>query len=175
MIAFTTAQPSLSSIVSSKLCRGSTARQREALSCKPSVGGADAAQFLMGLCQHRPLGDLAPSKPLGSCDLGVQRGPFSPPVLPIIPLCPASAQFQCDSLSAAGVAAAAGFAEICLQFAETDSVDQSGGRCCGPMGVSLRNVLPRQTDPVTQGRGKLLWSLMKTVMRSFQRKTPSMD
>ncbi|KAB0407126.1 hypothetical protein E2I00_004282, partial [Balaenoptera physalus] len=40
--------------------------------------------------------------------------------------------FQCDGLSAAGVAAAAGFAEICLQFAETDTVHQSGGRCWGP-------------------------------------------
>uniref|UniRef100_A0A8I5KXM2 Uncharacterized protein n=1 Tax=Homo sapiens TaxID=9606 RepID=A0A8I5KXM2_HUMAN len=35
-------------------------------------------------------------------------------------------EFQCDGLSAAGVAAAAGFAEICLQFAETDTVNQSG-------------------------------------------------
>ncbi|KAJ8792439.1 hypothetical protein J1605_019658 [Eschrichtius robustus] len=41
-------------------------------------------------------------------------------------------EFQCDGLSAAGVAAAAGFAEICLQFAETDTVHQSGGRCWGP-------------------------------------------
>ena len=35
-------------------------------------------------------------------------------------------EFQCDGLSAAGVAAAAGFAEICLQFTETDTVNQSG-------------------------------------------------
>ena len=47
-------------------------------------------------------------------------------------VCPAFVQFQCDGLSAAGVAAAAGFAEICLQFAEADTVDQSGGRCWGP-------------------------------------------
>ncbi|KAJ6650841.1 hypothetical protein lerEdw1_002880, partial [Lerista edwardsae] len=34
--------------------------------------------------------------------------------------------FQCNSHTAAGVAAAAGFAEICLQFTETDPVNQSG-------------------------------------------------
>lgn len=39
-----------------------------------------------------------------------------------------SAQFQCDGCTAAGVAAAAGFAEICLQFTEADTVNQSGGR-----------------------------------------------
>lgn len=38
-------------------------------------------------------------------------------------------QFQCDGCTAAGVAAAAGFAEICLQFTEADTVNQSGGRC----------------------------------------------
>lgn len=46
--------------------------------------------------------------------MGQQAGPARPK------------EFQCDSLSAAGVAAAAGFAEICLQFAETDTVYQSG-------------------------------------------------
>lgn len=39
-----------------------------------------------------------------------------------------SLQFQCDGCTAAGVAAAAGFAEICLQFTEADTVNQSGGR-----------------------------------------------
>lgn len=43
--------------------------------------------------------------------------------------CAVSAQFQCDGCTAAGVAAAAGFAEICLQFTEADTVNQSGGRC----------------------------------------------
>lgn len=38
-------------------------------------------------------------------------------------------QFQCDGLSAAGVAAAAGFAEACLQLTEADTVEQPGGRC----------------------------------------------
>lgn len=46
--------------------------------------------------------------------MGKQAGPARPK------------EFQCDGLSAAGVAAAAGFAEICLQFAEADTVDQSG-------------------------------------------------
>lgn len=46
--------------------------------------------------------------------MGQQAGPARPK------------EFQCDSLSAAGVAAAAGFAEICLQFAEADTVNQSG-------------------------------------------------
>lgn len=53
--------------------------------------------------------------------MGQQAGPARPK------------EFQCDGLSAAGVAAAAGFAEICLQFAETDTVYQSGGRCWVPV------------------------------------------
>lgn len=35
-------------------------------------------------------------------------------------------EFQCDGLSAAGVAAAAGFAEACLQLTEADTAEQPG-------------------------------------------------
>lgn len=52
--------------------------------------------------------------------------------VPDLHSCAVFVQFQCDGLSAAGVAAAAGFAEICLQFTEADAVNQSGGRCWGP-------------------------------------------
>ena len=47
-------------------------------------------------------------------------------------VCLAFVQFQCDGLSAPRVAATARFAEICLQFAEADTVVQSGGKCWGP-------------------------------------------
>lgn len=48
---------------------------------------------------------------------------------PSDPCAPCLVQFQCDGLSAAGVAAAAGFAEACLQLTEADTVEQPGGRC----------------------------------------------
>lgn len=53
-----------------------------------------------------------------------------------------SAQFQCDSCTAAGVAAAAGFAEICLQFTEADTVNQSGGRCQQSLTATLLPLSP---------------------------------
>lgn len=43
-------------------------------------------------------------------------------------VCPAFVQFQCDGLSAAGVAAAAGFAEICSNLQKpTQSISQEVG------------------------------------------------
>lgn len=53
-----------------------------------------------------------------------------------------SAQFQCDGCTAAGVAAAAGFAEICLQFTEADTVNQSGGRCQQSLTATLLPLSP---------------------------------
>ena len=44
-------------------------------------------------------------------------------------VCPAFVQFQYEGLLLTGVAATAGFAEICLQLEETNTVDQSGGTC----------------------------------------------
>lgn len=66
------------------------------------------------------------------------------------PRAPCLVQFQCDGLSAAGVAAAAGFAEACLQLTEADTVEQPGGRCC---------VTRSQRQAWRGGRGAGAWTL----------------
>lgn len=115
-----------SRVVQEPLCQGADdcpARQW------PGLGGAPASRGLCGVRVCRGVPVLPPR---------LRQARRGPRAHPSDPRAPCLVQFQCDGLSAAGVAAAAGFAEACLQLTEADTVEQPGGRCRVPCSFQRR-------------------------------------